>query len=112
MDGFTIIGRRRALKPQADRRQASGLVCCVYTTLWGTTRLKSPVNANGSGAETTCMLTAHSLTLSPLSHSIYIHTNVGARLVSVLLKIHPAFAGEFRPGNARWNKPKSKQTPA
>jgi hypothetical protein len=37
----------------------------IYTTLWGTTRLKSPVNANGSGAETTCMLTAHSPSRTP-----------------------------------------------
>jgi hypothetical protein len=73
----------------------------IYTTLWGTTRLKSPVNANGSGAETTCMLTAHSRLGTPRAPLV----------VSVLLKIHPAFAGEFRPGNARQNKPKSKQTP-
>jgi hypothetical protein len=47
-----------------DRRHVAGVgagvLQCIYTTLWGTTRLKSPVNANGSGAETTCMLTAHS----------------------------------------------------
>lgn len=82
---------------EADRRRRSRVY--IYTTLWGTTRHKSPVNANGSGAETTCTSTrAHSPTLARVS--LAQNSSCVCRGISVCLGTR-----------TQQNKPKSKQTP-